>query len=332
MPADSLKLITCYPLSDGCADRIRQSYPQLELVVCDQDTIADQLAAADIFCGHAKVPVDWQAVVDAGNLRWIQSSAAGLDHCLTPPVIQSEIRVSSCSGVFRDSVAEQTLALLYGLMRGLPVFFQQQRQRQYVRRPTNDLHHQRIGIVGFGGNGQRIAEMLMPLGTPIIATDRLSTQWQASGPLPAIDELWPAERLDDLLAQSDVVVLTIPLDESTDRIIGSRELGQMPRGSWLINVGRGRLVDEDALVDALTSGQLAGAGLDVAFEEPLPPTSRLWELSNVIITPHVGAQSRYRNDLVTDLLIENVQRFLNGATLKNEVDKSQGIPLPDARR
>ncbi len=331
MPQDSLKLVTCYQLSDENARRIRSAFLPMDLVPCDQESIAAHIASADIFCGHAKVPVDWQAVVDAGQLQWIQSSAAGLDHCLTEPVIDSGIRVSSCVGLFRDSVAEQTMALLYGLLRGLPLFFRQQLERDYIRQPTDDLHLKTIGILGFGANGQRIAELLLPLGTRIIATDAMHSLWQAAGPLPPIDELWPADRLDDLLAQCDVLVLTLPLDESTDRIIGERELALMPRGSWLVNVGRGRLVDEEALVEALASGQLAGAGLDVAFHEPLPPASLLWELSNVIITPHVGAQSRHRNDRVTDLLIENLKRFLAGSRLKNEVEKSLGVTMPADR-
>ena len=155
-------IVTCFPVSEDLVQKMRsQLKGRFELVVSDHDRIAKDIFKADVFFGHAKSPVDWQAVVEAGKLVWIQSSAAGLDHCLTPEVIASDILVSGCSGLFARQVAEQTLALLMGLIRRTNVFFKAQAKREFVRRPTDNLYGKRVLIVGFGGNGQRIARCLL---------------------------------------------------------------------------------------------------------------------------------------------------------------------------
>lgn len=297
------------------------------MIDAGQERIAEELPTADIFCGHAKVPVPWDAVAAAQRLTWIQSSAAGLDHCLVPAVIESPIVVTSASGVFADQVAEQTLALLLGLLRGLPVFFRAQMKREYVRRPTRDLHRATVGIVGFGGNGRRLAEVLRPFKTRILATDIYPEDKPAH-----VAELWPANRLHDLLTASDIVVLCTPLNAETEKLIDAKALAAMKSDALFINVARGQCVDEPALVEALRQGRLAGAGVDVAYVEPLPPDSPLWELPNVIITPHVGAQSARRYDDVTDFFCENLRRRSAGLPLWNAVDKRLGFPAPHARR
>jgi D-3-phosphoglycerate dehydrogenase len=144
-----------------------------------------------------------------------------------------------------------------------------------------------------------------------------------------VDQLWPAEQVDRLFAESDVVVLAAPLTEATRGIVNERTLALMPRGSILINVARGPLVDEPALVAALRSGHLAGAGVDVTAVEPLPVESPLWGEPNLIITPHVGGQSLRRADDVTDLLCANLRRWLAKKPLLNLVDKRLGWPDPD---
>ncbi len=327
----TLNLLLSYPVNDEQVQRIARAVPQLEIIRAEQDELAGQLSECDLFCGHIKTPVDWEFVVNQGRLRWIQSSAAGIDHCLTPPVIQSDIVVSSCSGLFRDSVAEQAMALLYGVVRSLPLSFRARARRDFSRHPTGDLHGRTVGIVGFGGNGQRIAEVLKPVAGRIVATDRVAGLWRDEPGIPAIDQLWPASELERLLNESDVVIATAPLDATTTGMFGHREFSRMPRGSWFINVGRGGLVDEVALVDALDEGQLAGAGLDVTAIEPLPPESRLWDHPQVILTPHVGAQSAGRYQFVTDLLCDNLRRFVRGERLLNRVDKRLGFPLPADR-
>lgn len=323
----AMRIVLCYPLDGRHIEQIRAAAPGHEIVDAGQERIATELLEADIFCGHAKVPVPWPEVVRRGRLRWIQSSAAGLDHCLTPETIASGIIVTSASGLFAEAVAEQTLALLLGLLRGLPMFFRAQQKHEFIRRPTRDLHHTTVGIVGLGGNGLRIAEVLRPFRTRILATDVFTSEQPG-----CVDHLWHASELDRLLGQSDAVILCVPLNAQTHGMIAERQLAQMRPGAMLINVARGPIVVECDLVAALESGHLGGAGLDVTEIEPLQPDSQLWDLPNVIITPHVGAQSQCRADDTTNLVCENLRRYLAGRPLVNLVDKRLGYPTPAARR
>lgn len=322
-----MRIVICYPVEQRHLDQLQAAAPHCEIFLSSQETIARDLFLADIFCGHAKVPVPWPEVVAQNKLQWIQSSAAGLDHCLVPEVIASEIVVTSASGLFADQVAEQALALLLGLLRSMPVFFRAQQKKEFIRRPTGDLHHKTIGIVGLGGNGTRMAEVLRPWKTRIIATDMFVDEKP-----DCVDELRPADQLDWLLAESDIVILAMPLNSQTHGMIGKKEFATMKKGATLINVARGQVVVESELVSALASGHLAGAGLDVTEVEPLPLDSPLWEMPHVMITPHVGAQAKRRVDDSTNLIAENLRRYFAGETLINRVDKVLGYPTPRARR
>lgn len=323
-----MRVVLCYPIEERHHRQIVAACPQgTEVVDAGQEQIAAEIVAADIFCGHAKVPVPWAEVVRLGRLKWIQSSAAGLDHCLVPQVIASDIVVTSASGLFADQVAEQTLALLLGLLRGLPTFFRAMQKREFIRRPTRDLHRATVGIVGLGGNGTRIAQVLRPFKTRIIATDTFTDE------VPdCVDELKHADQLDWLLSAADVIILTVPLNAQTQGMMAAPQFARMKPGAILINVARGPVVNEADLASALEAGHLGGAGLDVTETEPLPETSPLWDLPNVIITPHVGAQSRWRADDTTDLICENLRRYFTGRPLLNLVDKRLGYPTPAARR
>lgn len=300
------------------------AFEDCEIINAGQEGIGEKIHDADVFVGHAKVPVDWESVVAQGRLKLIQSSAAGLDHCLVPSVIDSPIEVCSASGLFANQVAEQTLALLLGLLRGLPVFFQQQQEKSFVRRPTDDLHGKRVGIVGLGGNGRRLADVLSVFQVTAWATDLYPVRKPDS-----VAELLPATELQRLAQRSDVLILALPLNANTQQLISDSVLGNMPQGSYLINVARGKVVDEPALVKHLENGHLAGAGVDVTYEEPLPASSRLWDLPNVIITPHVGAQAATRVDDSTQFAIRNLKRYFAQQSLLNIVDKKLGFPHPD---
>lgn len=317
-------VVLCYPVEDRHLQMYADLVPELRVVNAGQEGVDDALPDADYFVGHAKVPVDWNRVVEGGRLRLIQSSAAGLDHCLVPPVIASEIPVCSASGLFADQVAEQCMSLLLGLIRSLPVFFHQSLSKEFVRRPTDDLRGKRIGIVGFGGNGRRIAETLAPFKVSIQATD-----YYPENGAEHLEALLGREQLHELAENSDVLILAIPLNAETHHLIDQAVFERMPQGSYLINVARGPVVDESALVAALASNHLKGAGLDVTEVEPLPANSPLWTMPNVLISPHVGAQSARRVDDSTRLACINLRRFLDGKTLFNVVDKELGFPRPE---
>lgn len=319
-----MNIVLCFPAEDRHVAQIREAaQPGYEVIPAEQENIARELGKADIFFGHAKVPVPWDAVVAAGRLKWIQSSAAGMDHCLVPSVVASDIPVTSCSGLFAPQVAEQTMALLLGLIRSMPIFYDAQAKKQFIRRPTDDLRGKTVGIVGLGGNGRRIAEVLAPFQVRIIATDLFPLDKPEH-----VQQLWPADQLHRLLRESDVVILCVPLNEDTRHMMAREEFSAMRRGAYFINVARGPVVREADLVEALASGHLRGAGLDVTELEPLPASSSLWEMPNVVLTPHVGAQSASRVDVTVDFFCENFARFRAGKPLEKLVDKRLGFPIP----
>ena len=319
-----LRIVLCYPVDDRHLRQIQQACPSAELVDAGQDRIAEELPSADIFCGHAKVPVPWNETIAAGRLRWIQSSAAGLDHCLVPSVIESDVLVTSASGVLADQVAEQALALATACTRRIPLFLAQQHRREFIRQPTRDLPGATALIVGFGGNGRRLAEVLGPWKTRLLATDYFPDQ-----PATGLDQLAGPDKFLRLLPEADLIFLAAPLTPQTRGLIDATAVSQLKPGSILINVARGGLLVEAAVVEALSSGRLDSAGFDVTPEEPPAPDSPLWTAPNLIITPHVGGQSAQRIDRMTDLFCANLVRYLDGRPLINAVDKQLGFPSPD---
>ena len=329
------KLVVCFKdtlVEEVHIERIRTAWPDVEIVNVGQKEIADALLEADFFCGHAKVPVNWEKIVQNRRLQWIQSSAAGMDWCLTPAVVSSDIAITTASGVLADQVAEHTLSLILAWMRSLPVCLHEQHDRsatdfrKFIRRPTRDLTGTTIGIVGLGGVGRRIAEVLAPFQTTILATDL----YPFEKPI-YVHELWSADRLDDMLHQADVVILSLPLNARTRGSFNIERFRQMKPSSLLVNVARGGIVVTNDLVLALNEGQIAGAVLDVTAPEPLPAEHPLWNFyPNVIITPHIAGQSQRRFDDVVDIFVANIQRWQSGQPMINFLTpegKRLGFPL-----
>ncbi len=279
-------IVLCYPVSDSDRQRIEREAPQSRIITADQQTIGEAIFQADIYCGHAKVPLDWTSVVQQGRLRWIQSSAAGLDHCLVAPVLHSDIAVSGCSGLFANQVAEQTMALLYGCVRRMPAFMQAQQQRRFQRQEVDMLHGKSVAIAGFGCNGRRIADLLQPVASSIVATDVFYELEAYEGV-----ELLPPAELNRLFERADVVIATLPLTPDTVGCMGRQQFSIMKPGSYFINVGRGGLVNHAELLSAIQHQSVAYAGLDVVDPEPLPQDDPLWDCDRVLITPHIGAMS-----------------------------------------
>ncbi|MFT7639510.1 MAG: phosphoglycerate dehydrogenase-like enzyme [Pirellulaceae bacterium] len=321
-----MRIVLCFPVEPQQVEQIQATVPDWEVVDAGQRRIAEELPNADIFCGHAKVPVPWPKVVQLGRLQWIQSSAAGLDHCLTPEVIDSPIPVTSAAGLFANQVAEQTMTLILGLTRSMPTFFVAAQRKEFIRRPTGDLHGKTIGIIGLGGNGRRIAEVLAPWNVRILATDVFPTQKPNH-----VEQLLPADQLPEILPQCDIVILCVPLNSQTTGMIDAKVFAQMKSDAMFINVARGPVVNELDLIAALQQGQIGAAGLDVTEVEPLAESSPLWAFPNVLITPHVGAQSARRVPDTVDFFCENLKHFRAGEPLLNLVDKILGFPPPENR-
>lgn len=318
-----MRIVLCYPVEPFHVAAIAAVAPDADIVDAGQERVAAELPGADVFCGHAKVPVPWEQVVDGGRLRWIQSSAAGLDHCLVPAVVHSDVIVSSASGVLADQVAEHAVGLAIACTRRLPTFLDQQARREFVRRPTRDLTGATVGIVGLGGVGRRLAAVLEPFRVRILATD-----WFPVRKPPGVDFLGPPSSLPDVLSQVDLLFLCAPLTNHTRGMIDATALARMKPGAILVNVARGPLVDEVALAAALESRHLDSAALDVTPEEPPPASSPLWTAPRLIITPHVAGQSKRRIDAMTEFFCDNLGRYLRGEPLRNLVDKRLGFPEP----
>src|SRR4051812_5538957 len=318
------RIVLCYPVESRHVAQIAENAPGCEVIDAGQERVAEELLDADIFCGHPKVPVSWEDVGRRQRLIWIQSSAAGLDHVLVPTVVNSDIIVTSASGVLANQVADHTIALTTGLLRSFPTYFRAQQKREFIRRPTRDLHGARIGIIGLGRNGRRLTEVLSAFRTNVVATD-----WWPGPKPPQVKKMLPADAVDEILPHIDILILAAPLTNHTCNMIDARRLALLPKGALLINVARGPLVVTEHLIDALESGHLGGAGVDVTEPEPLPVESGLWDEPNVIITPHVGGQSATRADDMTNFFCENLRRYLTGRPLINLVDKSLGFPFVD---
>jgi D-3-phosphoglycerate dehydrogenase len=318
-----MRIVLCYPVEPRHVAAIAAIAPEADIVDAGQERVAAELPGADAFCGHAKVPVPWEQVVAAGRLQWIQSSAAGLDHCLVPAVVQSNVIVSSASGVLADQVAEHAVGLAIACTRRLPLFLDQQARREFVRRPTRDLTGATVGIVGLGGVGRRLAKVLEPFRVRILATDWFPVRKPAG-----VEFLGPPSSLPDVLAEVDVLFLCAPLTDHTRGMIDAAAMARMKPGAILVNVARGRLVDEVALAAALASGHLDSAAIDVTPDEPPPASSPLWTAPRLIITPHVAGQSKRRIDAMTEFFCDNLRRYLRGEPLRNLVDKRLGFPEP----
>lgn len=320
------KIVLGYPVTDDQLHQISVAARDSEVVIATQEEIPEKIMSADAFFGHAKTPVDWNAVVNQGRLKWIQSTAAGLDHCLHPAIVDSPVAVSGASGLFANQVAEQTVAILLGLVRSMKTFHDSQRNRIYTRKYTDDLTGKSVGIIGLGGNGQRIAQVLRPFVSKITGTDVFFDQ-----AFEGVDKVFPDTALVQVLNQSDVVIVTLPLTPKTNGLFGKYEFDAMRPGAYLVNVGRGAVIETKALIREIESGKFSGVGLDVVDPEPLPVDSLLWDMENVIITPHVGAQSGRRLTDTTDFICENLKRYRAGQTLLNLVDKHLGFPRPENR-
>jgi phosphoglycerate dehydrogenase-like enzyme len=257
----------------------------------------------------------------APGLRWIHSISAGVDKVVTPLSRQRGLQVTNARGVFSPPIAEYVVMMCLAIARRLPQLFDLQRERTWQPLRGSELGGLTVGIVGYGSIGAEIARLLAPFGTRIVATRRHPEL--GSGELSNV-EVWGVERLHELLRIADVVVIAAPLTDTTAGLIGAAELQEMLGHAWLINIARGRLVDELALRRALAAGWIGGAVLDVFDEEPLPADSPLYDTPNLVITPHTSWSSDRVLERSIDLFVANLERYLADQPLENLVDLEAG--------
>ena len=306
-------------------DQLRRDFPHHTFSEAwDRDAIRRLLPDADA----AFTPfVDRDVFGSASRLRWVQSPAVGVGSLMFPELLASPVVITSARGIRARSMAEHVLGVTIALARKLPVAIRAQVEHRWAQDEleganvdVRTLQGQRMGIVGLGAIGLELAKIAAPFGFRISAIRRRAAEPKPDG----VEEVWPPDRLADLLAQSDVVVLAAPHTPETKRLIGKAELDRIKRGALLVNIARGKLVDDDAVIAALRDGRLGGAALDVFSEEPLDPSSPYWDLANVIVTPHTsGAMQDYWTPLVA-LFADNLRRFERGESLRNVVDKVAG--------
>lgn len=289
----------------------------------DADALKAYLPDADVAFSAA---IDRSSFASLTRLKWVQSPATGVGGMLGPELIASPIVVTSARGVRARAIAEHVLGVTIALARLLPLVLRRQGQHAWALEEIESsgqvrtLGDRRIAIVGLGAIGLEVARLASAFGMRVSAIRR-----RAGREVPStVEEALPPDRLHELLARSDVVVLSAPLTAETTRLIDRAALDRIKRGALLINVGRGKLVDDEAVIDALRDGRLGGAALDVFTREPLDTASPYWDLPNVIVTPHIaGAMEDYWTPLVR-LFADNLRRFERGEPLLNVVDKEAG--------
>jgi phosphoglycerate dehydrogenase-like enzyme len=281
------------------------------------------LAAApevEIVFGHVARDV----FLAASRLRWIQCHGAGMDWMMrVPELAASDVIVTNTRGAHAATIAEHTFGLLIALTRGFPRLWAAQQARAWLRplgyTPVG-LASLTLGIVGFGQIGRALAQRGHAFEMRVIAVDALDVP-----PSPHVAAIGRLDALPDLLSRSDVVIITAPLIHETYHLIDAPALERMQPSAYLLAVSRGGVVDEVALVAALQAGRLAGAALDVQEQAPVPPDSPLWDVPNLILTPHCSGESAQTTALVTDMFCENLRRYLAGQPLLNLVDKQRGF-------
>jgi phosphoglycerate dehydrogenase-like enzyme len=289
-------------------------------VVCVTEE-ADALAAApeaEVILGHFRPSV----CAAATNLRWVQSFSTGMDKFLFPEIVErDEVAISNVAGLYASQGGEHAWALLLALTRQIPTAVKNMEQRAWSAGSVVEIAGTTLGIIGMGGFGVEMAKRAQGYDMNVIAIDPVRTEKP-----PFVHELRPTstETLHDLLRRSDVVMTACPLTKETYHLISGPELAMMKPSAYLINVTRGGIIDEPALVDALKAGQIAGAGLDVTEKEPLPAESPLWDAPNLILTPHRAGASQHRPRKIFEFFLQNMNRYINGEKPVNVIDKRKG--------
>ncbi|HEX5040450.1 MAG TPA: D-2-hydroxyacid dehydrogenase [Candidatus Limnocylindria bacterium] len=255
------------------------------------------------------------------RLRWIHSASAGVDRISTAAVRERGLVVTNARGVFSRPIAEYVVMMSLAIARRLPQLLELQRERTWQPLRGRELSELTVGIVGYGSIGEEVARLLRPFGCRIVATRRHPER--GAGDVEHV-ELFGLDELSELLRMSDLVVVAAPLTDETAGLIGAEQLAEMREDAWLINIARGRLIDELALRRALESGWIAGAVLDVFSEEPLSPESPLYGTPNLIITPHTSWASDRVVERTVDLFVDNLRRHIAGEPLRNVVDLEAG--------
>lgn len=335
----SIEVLVTVPFSEAQLQQLREISPRLHIdsrpARKPEDIPADVWARTEVLYTDRVLPPPNQAP----NLRWIQFHLAGIDFALDSPLLQKpEIAVTTMSGASAPQMAEFALTMMLALGHRLPDLMSNQAKAEWPRDRFDrfravELRGSTVGLVGYGSIGRELARLLQPFNVKILAAKRDVMHPQDSGYMPEglgdpegnlFTRLYPIQALKAMIKECDFVVVTLPLNMHTRGLITGADLQAMKPTAYLIDIGRGGVVDPGALMAALAEKRIAGAALDVFAEEPLPNTSPLWKLPNVILSPHISGSSVKYNERAIAMFSENLKRFVSGAALLNKFDPQKG--------
>ena len=325
VPLDILVAIysntAAWTIPPACVDDLRRRFPDARFLHAGNEEEMIRLIPTAEVAFTSRLTV--RALEAAPALRWVHSPAAGVGSMLFPAMKASPVVLSNSRGMNAVAVAEHALMLMLAALRRVPEAVRAQSERRWIANELSGLPSLRgrtLLVVGLGAIGREVARMASGLGMRVLGTRR-----ETGDPVPdGVAEAHGPSALPVLLPAADLVVLAAPLTAESRGMIGASELARMKPSAWLVNVARGRLVDERALIEALDRGVIAGAALDVFEHEPLPEASPLWSMPNVIVTPHVAGFRNDYWDAATELFAANLRSYRSGETVANIVDKRAG--------
>ena len=279
------------------------------------EALADHVSDVDIIYGH----IGEGDLAKAKSLRWVQVASAGVEGMMYPAFKESDIILTNSRRMHGSQIAEHAFALLLSLTRRIITQYDFMKEKRWEKAPCIELAGMTMGILGLGGIGRAIAARAKAFEFNVIAVDPEPMDKPES-----VTELGKLDWLPEFMAQSNVVVVCCPITPETHKLLSHEQFNAMQDGSYLVNISRGKVVDEDALIAALRSGQLAAAGLDVTYTEPCPPDSPLWTEPNVVLTAHTAGGSQHIEARTMHLFIDNLHRYVKGESLINVADKEKG--------
>lgn len=316
--------VTQWQIPVAGVETLRRRFPHVQFI---HATSPDERAAGLRQCDVAYTWIlEGPEFAQAPKLRWVHTSAVAVETLCLPELFARGVAVSNTRGVQAVPIAEHVMAVALALAKQIPFVIENQRQARWAQNEFVGsrlpwlLKGRTLGLIGVGTIGSEIAKRAAAFGMRVIALRRRP----AYGTIGHVERVYGQDDLDDFLGQCHVLAICAPLTPETDSLMGARQFAQLPKGAVVINVGRAKIVDTDALIAALHSGHLAGASLDVFPQEPLPPEHPLWTTPNVILTPHTSGFRHGHWDEVIDLFGYNLDRFLTGEPLKFRVEPDLG--------
>ncbi|GAC1358710.1 MAG: D-2-hydroxyacid dehydrogenase [Ktedonobacteraceae bacterium] len=319
-------VVSTFQFSPASQAILREAAQANFLCTTNTEEFLTRLRDAEILCSYW-LPDNWRDL--APKLRWLQAAGAGVDGLLSTGILNagSGVIVTTAVGINAATIGEYVFGSMLMFNRSWPEMVRLQERHVWPRSASwyklggRELDDQTLGIIGLGSIGRRVAQLGKAFGMRVMGTRRTVRVGQND---PDVDQIYPLERLHDMLRQCDYVVLALPLTAQTEKLIGEAELRAMQSHSYLVNVARGQIIDEKALIRALREGWIAGAGLDVTEEEPLSAENPLFSMPNVILTPHISGVSVHYDKRLTELFADNLQRYRTGISLRNLYDPARG--------